>query len=200
MARSELIRLRDPRSRDQTGFRFVRDRCESPIEIAYTLALFQIPGVRGRTLDRLEQVIGSHSRAQSIYVFAQCPILECRVDFLLIGKNIRRPSFLVIECDGVAYHSEKADEKRDQRLVVAGFEVVRFRGSDIYRFPALVIAETLSHFGVPRAEYLAHLRSIDLAIWQLRQSLPPLPPPPPKLPIIDKMLDDMLTAFKARAA
>jgi very-short-patch-repair endonuclease len=161
------------------------------------LALFQIPGMRGRTLDRLDQVIRSRSREQAIYVFPQCPVLGYRVDFLLIGKNVQRPIFLVVECDGAPYHSAAADEKRDQRLTAAGFEVFRFTGSDIYRLPALVISETCCYFGVPRAQYLPHLRSIDLAIWQLRQRLPP---PPPKTPFTDKFLGDIVAAFKSGRA
>ena len=196
-ARGELARLRDPRLKDETGFRYVRGHCESPIEVAYCLALFQAPGVRGRTLERIEQAINSRSRAQSIYVFAQCPILHYRVNFLLVGKNVPNPLFLVVECDGDEYHSAEADDERDRQLKAQGFSILRFRGWEIYEYPERVIHETLARFGLPPP---ASLGPIYLAIWQLRQvagsfGRPP-PPPPPKIPV----LDDMLAAFKARAA
>ncbi len=192
IARDELVRLRDPRSEDGKGFRYVRDRCESPIETVFALALFQVLIVRGRTLDRLQQVIASTSRSERIYVFPQCPILEYRADFLLISKNVPRPNppFLLVECDGRDYHSIEKDEPRDRRLIEVGFEVVRFSGSNIYSFPELVVNEVLAHFWLPRVVLPA---DFDLAIWQLRQTLPP---PPPKMPFTDKFLSDVLDAFK----
>ncbi len=194
-ARHELVELRDSKARDETGFRHVRDRCESPIEVAYSLALFQVPSVRGRTLDRIDQVINSRSRAQSILVFAQCPILQYRVDFLLVGKNVPNPGYLVIECDGAEYHSAENDAGRDRQLKARGFEILRFRGGEIYEHPERVVAATLDRFGLPPVP----LGSIYLAVWELRQrsgSFGRPPAPPPKLPI----LDEMLAAFKARGA
>ena len=167
IASAQVALRRDPRSRDETGFRYVRDRCESPIEVAYCLALFQAPGVRGRSLDRVEQVIDSRSRARFIYVFAQCPILHYRVDFLLIGKNVPKPLFLIIECDGADYHSAEADAERDGQLEEQGFAILRFRGWEIYEHPTRVIAETLGRFDLPPAP----MGSIYFAIWQLRQAV-----------------------------
>ncbi len=65
-----------------------------------------------------------------------------RVDFLVISKpeeNIS-PLRLVVECDGHDFHDktkEQAarDKSRDRDIVAAGFQIMRFTGSEIWNDP-----------------------------------------------------------------
>jgi len=195
--RRELIAARRSRwARDQTGYRYVRDTCESPIEHAFALALFQVPEVRGRTLDRLVQVLRSRSRT-AIFVFGQCPVGNYRVDFLLIGKNVPRPRALVVECDGAQYHDRARDAVRDHELQEMGLSIVRFPGGEIFDDPGSVIDQTLAQFGLPSAA--CYTWSMYRAIVELRKRIGGYQVAPPLLPTLP-ILDDMLAAFRRRAA
>ena len=58
--------------------------------------------------------------------------------------------FVIVECDGEDFHSEREQRRRDaarqQMLRDTGFRVVRFPGSKIHREPQAVIAETIDAF------------------------------------------------------
>lgn len=60
----------------------------------------------------------------------QYPVGPYRADLAVSGVK------LAIEADGVAYHQDKArDKKRDEYFASQGWRVVRFTGSQIYRDP-----------------------------------------------------------------
>jgi hypothetical protein len=81
----------------------------------------------------------------------QAGLPEIRVD----GKSIRVDMIfwvpdieslkIVVECDGFAYHSNKTtfttDRQRDRALKAAGYDVLRFSGSEINRNPIAVSSE-----------------------------------------------------------
>jgi very-short-patch-repair endonuclease len=138
---------------DQTGFQLAFGQCDSPIEQAYCLALFQLPGVRsvGGCFDH-SLLPGLYGRAPVITVFAQQPVLAYRADFLLVGTSPRyaEPMFVVVECDGEAFHSEREQRRRDaarqRALSNCGFKIIRFSGSELFRNPRNVAERTLAEF------------------------------------------------------
>jgi len=76
----------------------------------------------------------------SFYITPQAKIGQYRVDFLLWFRCKRHVAGIVVECDGHAFHErtkEQAarDKSRDRDLLLAGFPVMRFTGSEIYADP-----------------------------------------------------------------
>jgi very-short-patch-repair endonuclease len=141
------------RGPDETGFRTALRRCESPIELGYCLSLFQIEGICAVDGDFTPAILPSlTARGRCIAVFAQQPILQYRADFLLIGVSplAAEPLFVIIECDGAAYHSSREQMRRDIRrqaaLRATGFHIVRFTGSEIYSAPESSIGATIRAF------------------------------------------------------
>lgn len=70
----------------------------------------------------------------------QAEVAGYRVDFLLWFARGRELRGIAIECDGHDFHEktkEQAarDKKRDREINVAGFPVIRFTGSEIFRDP-----------------------------------------------------------------
>lgn len=68
----------------------------------------------------------------------QARIGTYRADFLLWFRSKNHIAGLVVECDGHDFHEktkEQAarDKKRDRELLTAGFPVVRFTGSEIFK-------------------------------------------------------------------
>lgn len=72
------------------------------------------------------------------YLTPQCPIGKWRVDFLVwfaIGRHI---GGVVVECDGHQFHEKNKeqaarDKRRDRELLAAGYPVMRFTGSEIFK-------------------------------------------------------------------
>lgn len=118
------------------------EMCESPIEMLLALEL-------GPTFLELFQ-----SRSVVATFDSQKQIGKYRVDFeisyypdiALPDRNVKR---LVVECDGHDFHEKtkkqaQRDKERDRMLQIAGYPVLRFTGSEIYRSPshcALQVAE-----------------------------------------------------------
>jgi very-short-patch-repair endonuclease len=86
---------------------------------------------------------GADPWAPVAVLFPQVPILNYRVDFvaalscsaMIAGGHA--PARLVVECDGRDFHGAGDQQDRDQRreddLQAAGWEVVRFSGSSLNR-------------------------------------------------------------------
>jgi very-short-patch-repair endonuclease len=137
-----------------TGFRIALGRCESPIEQAYCLELFQVPNIVALPGDFDGAILSRFPTVSSrfILVFAQQPILRYRADFLLVGGSplSAEPIFVIVECDGEDFHSareqRRRDEARQRALHNTGFKVIRFWGSEIHREPQRVITNTLAQF------------------------------------------------------
>lgn len=84
------------------------------------------------------------------HVSMQVEILEYRVDFLIHVKRAHGEVKCVVECDGHEFHErtkEQAarDRKRDRDLQGAGYMVLRFTGSQIYREPFNCVGEAIIH-------------------------------------------------------
>lgn len=119
----------------------LKSRPESPIERSFLIGLmsmsYTVPCYDfGDTLSRLIAVADHMPRIQ---VEAQAPVLSYRADFLLTvrfkGEVVGR---VVVECDGHDFHErtkEQAanDRSRDRAMVLAGFKVMRFTGSELHR-------------------------------------------------------------------
>lgn len=157
-----------------SGFQTAFGRCESPIEQAYCLTLFQVPwifAVSGDFHADLLAELPPCNRAR-IFVFAQQPVPPYRADFLLLGlsPDQAEPRFIIVECDGFAHHSKREHLERDQQrqavLMQTGFKVVRFTGAMIYREPQTVVRRSLEPFDGFDAP--ARARGIDG--WMLRRA------------------------------
>ena len=87
-----------------------------------------------------------------VHIFLQALILGYRVDFLLRWKRSYGEVKCVVECDGHEFHERtkeqaERDKKRDRELQGAGYMVLRFTGSQIYRDPLGCAGETVIHIG-----------------------------------------------------
>jgi very-short-patch-repair endonuclease len=109
------------------------NRCESPIEavLLYAMVAFNIASYGERP-----SINGSLGLGWNVKLQEQ--IGEYRVDFLLTSDETKRK--FVIECDGHDFHErtkEQAlkDRRRDRDLTAAGYVVLRFTGSEIWRDP-----------------------------------------------------------------
>lgn len=133
-----------------SGFKIAFNRCDSPIEQAFCLSLFQVPGIFAIEGDYRPSLARKTPKNRGILVFAQNPILRFRADFLLVAMSPLKaePAFLIVECDGEQYHSLQYDVDRDQaraeELRGTGFQIVRHTGREIYQDPRGVVARTLA--------------------------------------------------------
>jgi len=116
---------------------------ESPIERQLLIGMMTLSYVTPcyHFGDEFSELTIKEGRADkpTFKVQLQAPVMDYRVDFLitvvLAGKVIGR---LAVECDGLAFHErtkEQAarDRSRDRALTLAGYKVIRFTGSEIYR-------------------------------------------------------------------
>lgn len=123
------------------GFFEFAEKLESPIEARLGLHLFG--SIHNKTVCSLEPQ-------------ATFPGLRYRADFAISNEGLERhindpgsiaryfyhgPIRICVECDGHNFHErtkEQAarDKKRDRELTVAGWQVLRFAGSEIWRDPA----------------------------------------------------------------
>jgi very-short-patch-repair endonuclease len=145
-------RLKRPDQAASSGFAVAFGRCESPIEQAFCLEIFQVSGVKAIEGEFGPALLATAVSAPVILVFGQQPILRFRADFLLVGLSPQsaEPRFVIVECDGEAYHTEREQTRRDAArqaaLVATGFHVIRFTGAEIFRDPERVVKRTLLEF------------------------------------------------------
>lgn len=71
-----------------------------------------------------------------------------RVDFMIQAQIYGKWVSLIVECDGHDYHERTkeqaaADKQRDRLLKAAGYEVIRFTGSEICKNPYNCALETV---------------------------------------------------------
>lgn len=74
------------------------------------------------------------------WIKPQAKIKGYRADFLLWFSYEKLAAGIAVECDGHQFHEKtkeqaSRDKKRDREILAAGFPVVRFSGSDIYKSP-----------------------------------------------------------------
>lgn len=129
--------------------------CESPIEEMLLMALLFSPdeaifGSHDQPVGTVEQLRAwGHEPCVSLGIFdgwllfAQEVVGPYRLDFAIVHLGAGR---IAIECDGHEFHErtkEQAarDKRRDRALQSAGWRVVRFAGSEIYRDAHACVAE-----------------------------------------------------------
>ena len=151
--------------------------CESPIEELLLLALHVVG--RGDGLTRVVSKHGPYTLAEvlsdppsaldrhdTLTIYQQVTISSYRVDFLLFFNFVwirpagyknppRRPSALVVECDGHEFHEKtkaqaERDKARDRAMQRAGFPVFRFSGSTLWSDPLGCAGEALDMLLSPR--------------------------------------------------
>lgn len=130
---------------------------ESPIERLMALALSVLPSL-------------ADIPSAKVTITAQKNIGSRRVDFCVEQEGYAR---IVVECDGHDFHEKtkeqaSADKRRDRELTLAGYTVLRFTGSEIYRDPFACSFDVYEILQRARAEtrrvkdqaYRDHLRSL----------------------------------------
>lgn len=122
--------------------------CESPIEKMFFNALEQV----GFYFNKYDNIV--KGKCGEVVVTPQYTFTELRyrVDFLF---EVWDKTFCV-EIDGHDFHSSKEqrgrDAKRDRELLAAGYPVLRFTGTEIYRDPEGCAEEALGRCAVNAAE------------------------------------------------
>lgn len=126
----------------------LRDKCESPIEVAFFDQLVKMSPRHGMPIvyipNELHEAFQSgEAPTQGIVISPQFKISlskNYRVDFLLLTQSRldRRTLRLIVECDGHDFHDrtkEQAakDKSRDRELTAAGYSIMRFTGSELHK-------------------------------------------------------------------
>ena len=94
----------------------------------------------------------------ALMVLPQAQIGKHRVDFLILAsdhrQSIKEPTWrtLVVECDGHEFHERTPDQatrdkRRDRDLQLAGHQVFRFSGRDIWRNPMFCVDQIIQWVG-----------------------------------------------------
>lgn len=96
--------------------------CESPIEIDLAVAL--------------DMYVGETFRQADLILVPQFKLLRYRMDFAITKDSAPK---LFIECDGRDFHSSPEqlanDERKDKAAIDVGVTLLRFSGSEIFRYP-----------------------------------------------------------------
>jgi len=112
---------------------YIVDKAESPIE--------QLMGI---ALQSYENEYGGFADANTYHFEQQQEISVSgkayRVDFMIYATFQGRQYSVVIECDGHDFHEKTKqqaikDKRRDRDLTKAGYIVLHFTGSEIYKDP-----------------------------------------------------------------
>ena len=124
---------------------------ESPIEYAMALAFAAklrtnpvcdfryYPIFRLTAEEAHEYCVKAIDRHQDGGIFPQVVIGSYRADFLMLHRaSLNTFAGIVVECDGHDFHErtkEQAtrDKSRDREMQIAGYRVLRFTGSEIWR-------------------------------------------------------------------
>lgn len=133
----------------RSAFKKALPLCESPIE---RVVLPWLIGLRHQFFDYDPKVLlpgeGDQLKDNQIAVVPQLPIGRYRVDFALAGRmSGGRTRFVVIECDGAAFHDSvdqvKRDIDREVRIELNPhvLGVVRLSGKEIVRDPRAAAAK-----------------------------------------------------------
>ncbi|WP_426418222.1 DUF559 domain-containing protein [Bradyrhizobium genosp. A] len=135
---------------------------DSPIEAIFYIGLCEhvrsgdlvcfdaIDVARGDGDDGSERMMEEQARERgSLLLVMQKRLLDWRADFVLSAPS-ETDRKLIIECDWHDFHErtkEQAarDRARDRAAVGAGYRILRFTGSEIYRDPMGCIREALKH-------------------------------------------------------
>ena len=108
------------------------DTCESPIEYLLGIAMNVLfPKSIHYLVD--DYFINPQENIE-------CGTKRYRVDFLIVIRRDGQIHSFVVECDGHDFHEKtkeqaKKDKKRDRDLLLKGYPVIRFTGSEIFENP-----------------------------------------------------------------
>lgn len=110
--------------------------CESPIEQLLSLALESLNIKQAYIFNPFVDIVEIEKQSK-----IQCGDKKYRVDFLIpvIYKN-QEYKYFVIECDGHEFHQKtkeqvEKDNTRTRDLQKAGYEIIRFSGTEIWHRP-----------------------------------------------------------------
>ena len=116
--------------------------CESPIEKVMMAALVFEDWYPFLTIPAVVLRPGERGMPRGDLIIApQFPLGPYRLDFLIMGHDeAGNQKWLNVECDGEEYHHHditmaqyQADRERDKFVRACGIEVIRFRGTEIWR-------------------------------------------------------------------
>lgn len=121
----------------QWAWNELSDVCQSPIEQMLLAEILFINDGYGQVV--WDSMPGGPYQAETETNFdCQSSILKYKVDFLFTVRVNGKERHVVVECDGHDYHERtkqqaQRDKSRDRDLANAGYIVLRFTGSEIYR-------------------------------------------------------------------
>jgi very-short-patch-repair endonuclease len=122
-------------------------RCESPIEKMMCSALY-------RSWFSVDIIHDIHFQ-QKISHGGR----EYRADFVVESQNTHngKSVMLVVECDGHDFHEKTKtqaarDKRRDRDIQAAGYAVMRFTGSEIFRDSNVCAGEVISFLSAARSK------------------------------------------------
>lgn len=103
-----------------------------------------------------------------IYVYPQYEInvnnKRFFADFMIFSENYKNDVKIIVECDGYDYHSSKEqikkDNERDMILKTAGYDVVRFTGSQIFNDPIKCVEETMKLVLTKSGKYMGGKKNV----------------------------------------
>jgi very-short-patch-repair endonuclease len=111
--------------------------CNSPIEVCLLAALAY--GINGEPAAIWDSEMFPDDRpARPVVIAPQYHIDEHRVDFAVFVRGLGEEVRIVVECDGHDFHEKTkeqaaSDKRRDRDIQIAGWKVLRFTGSEIWR-------------------------------------------------------------------
>jgi len=116
--------------------------CESPIEVVFGIALMiSAWEYRGKTWivpPQWDAAKLPYEADTELLLLPQREVLSYRVDFIVSRFPMVPGKAIAVECDGHDFHERtKAqaarDRQKDRDLQAAGYRILRFTGSEIYR-------------------------------------------------------------------
>lgn len=129
--------------------------CGSPIE-ALLLVSFDIaaklilPGSRiAYGMQEVGHLVEDNEKSEFVlYVQRQVTVCEVRVDFLFSIRRDGKDIDVIVECDGHDFHErtkEQAarDRSRDRNFQNAGYVILRFTGSELFRSPTDCVSQIM---------------------------------------------------------
>lgn len=159
--------------------------CESPIEMAMSLALWIAAREEVDSVCYLlnGKVYGQTNGERALIIQPQKEIGEYRVDFSLMFRSEAETSSdvlfpvtlrrtMIVECDGRDFHDRTQvqavkDRQRDRALQAMGFYVFRYAGSEIWADVFHCAAEVVSVLTNPQNDH----RTIAIACGERKEPI-----------------------------
>lgn len=142
--------------------------CKSPIEkifaFAYDIVLYN-QGFPADELLRIDAQVNIETNGHRYFA-----------DFVFDTSKMKctrygRPLKLIIECDGHDYHEKtkeqiRKDNQREYDLKMAGYDVLHFSGSQIYRDPIKCAQDTFDYIVTKVVEFDIDVHTEEMDKWQ----------------------------------